>query len=296
MNETTITLDMEKIQKIKLFIATPMYGGQCYGMYTKSLLDTANLFSENGIMHQVYYLFNESLVTRARNYCVNAFLKSECTHLMFIDSDVSWKAMDLLYMLHLMATREDIRMFCGLYPKKCIAWEKVLHAAKSGMYDQHPVHLEKIAGDLVMNPDPEAYPDGIAPVFEPIQVKEGATGFMIIERSVFEEYQDAHPEYMYRPDHIREGEFKAGEQICAFFDTIINEENRYLSEDYMFSENCRKLGIKIWALPHIELMHSGSYIYQGKIVDMANVGVHATLDPEHAQKILDGKTAKSGKK
>ena len=101
---------------------------------------------------------------------------------------------------------------------------------------------------------------------------------------------------MYRPDHIREGEFKAREQICAFFDTIINEENRYLSEDYMFSENCRKLGIKIWALPHIELMHSGSYIYQGKIVDMANVGVHATLDPEHAQKILDGETAKSGKK
>ena len=25
-------------------------------------------------------------------------------------------------------------------------------------------------------------------------------------------------------------------------------------------------------------------------------GVHATLDPEHAQKILDGETAKSGKK
>ena len=64
----------------------------------------------------------------------------------------------------------------------------------------------------------------------------------------------------------------------------------------MFSENCRKIGIDIWALPMIELMHSGSYIYQGKIVDMANVGVHATLDPEHAQKILDGETAKSGKK
>ena len=157
--------------------------------------------------------------------------------------------------------------------------------------------LASLGGEFI--PDfqaPEAYPDGVAPVFEPIQVKEGATGFMIIERSVFEEYQDAHPEYMYKPDHIREGEFKAGEQICAFFDTLINEENRYLSEDYMFSENCRKLGIKIWALPHIELMHSGSYIYQGKIVDMANVGVHATLDPEHAQKILDGKTAKSGKK
>jgi hypothetical protein len=46
----------------------------------------------------------------------------------------------------------------------------------------------------------------------------------------------------------------------------------------------------------IELMHSGNYIYQGRIIDMANVGVHATLDPEHAQKIVDGETDKSSKK
>ena len=30
------------MRKIKLFIATPMYGGQCYGLYTKSLMDTTN--------------------------------------------------------------------------------------------------------------------------------------------------------------------------------------------------------------------------------------------------------------
>ena len=47
----------------------------------------------------------------------------------------------------------------------------------------------------------------------------------------------------------------------------------------MFSENCLELGIDIWALPMIELMHSGSYIYQGRLIDMAAVGVHATLDP-----------------
>ena len=59
MNETTITLDMEKIQKIKLFIATPMYGGQCYGMYTKSLLDTANLFQKTVFdIKYIIYLMN----------------------------------------------------------------------------------------------------------------------------------------------------------------------------------------------------------------------------------------------
>ena len=101
---------------------------------------------------RLYYLFNESLVTRARNYCVANFLKSDCTHLMFIDSDVSWQSMDLMYMTHLMAERDDIRVFCGLYPKKTIAWEKVLEAAKTGIYDEHPIHLEKVGGDMVFNP------------------------------------------------------------------------------------------------------------------------------------------------
>ena len=291
-----VELNIDEMRKIKLFIATPMYGGMCHGLYTKSLMDTTSNWGAHGMEFELYYLFNESLVTRARNYCVDAFLKSDCTHLMFIDSDVSWQTMDLMYMTHLMSERDDIRIFCGLYPKKTIAWEKVLHAAKTGIYDEHPVHLEKVAGDMVFNPDPEAYPDGEAPIHEPIIVKEGATGFMMVERSVFEDYGKAFPEYWYTPDHIREGNWKKGEKICAYFDTIINDENRYLSEDYMFSENCRKIGINIWALPMIELMHSGNYIYQGRIIDMANVGVHATLDPEHAQKIVDGETDKSSKK
>ena len=40
---------------------------------------------------------------------------------------------------------------------------------------------------MVFNPDPEAYPmEGSN--YEPVLVKEGATGFMMAERSVFEEY------------------------------------------------------------------------------------------------------------
>ena len=227
----TIDLNVEGIREnIKLFMATPMYGGMCNGLYTKSLMDTTAMCMQHGISNQIYYLFNESLITRARNYCVANFLKSDATHLMFIDSDICWRAMDLLYMLHLINENPDkLRVFCGLYPKKTIAWEKVLHAAKSGQYDNDPKGLEKIGGDMVFNPDPEAYPDGKAPIFEPVKIKEGATGFMIIQRSVFEEYAEAYPELLYTPDHIREGEFTMGEQITAFFDCIINEQNRYLS-------------------------------------------------------------------
>ena len=119
---------------------------------------------------------------------------------------------------------------------------------------------------------------------------------MIIQRSVFEEYAEAYPELLYTPDHIREGEFTMGEQITAFFDCVINEQNRYLSEDYMFSEYCRKIGIDIWALPMVELMHCGSYVFQGKVIDMAMSGVHATIDPAYVEKIQKDRAEKSSEK
>lgn len=286
MTETRqIQLDIPEMQKNKVFLATPMYGGMCHGLYTKSLMDTTAVSMNHGLHMQIYYLFNESLITRARNYAVANFLKSNADWLLFIDSDIAWGAMDMMYMWHLISTRKDIDVLCALYPKKTIAWEKVLHAAKSGAYDNDPRGLEKVAGDMVFNPLPEAYPNGQAPVFEPVKIKEGATGFMFVHRDVFTKYDEAHPERLYTPDHLREGEFEPGEQIMAYFDCIINEQNRYLSEDYMFSETVRNLGIDIWALPMIELMHCGSYIFQGSLIKMAQAGVHATIAPEDVKKL-----------
>lgn len=280
-----IKLDIPEMQKNKVFLATPMYGGMCHGLYTKSLMDTTAVAMNHGLHMQIYYLFNESLITRARNYAVANFLKSNADWLLFIDSDIAWGAMDMMYMWHLISTRKDIDVLCALYPKKTIAWEKVLHAAKSGAYDDDPRALEKVAGDMVFNPLPSEYPNGQAPVFEPVKIKEGATGFMFVHRDVFTKYDEAHPERLYTPDHLREGEFEPGEKIMAYFDCIINEQNRYLSEDYMFSETVRKLGTDIWALPMIELMHCGSYIFQGSLIKMAQAGVHATIAPEDVKKL-----------
>ena len=53
-------------------------------------------------------------------------------------------------------------------------------------------------------------------MFEPVQIKEGATGFMLIEKSVFKEYAEAYPELLNTPDHIREGDFQRDETIHAY--------------------------------------------------------------------------------
>ena len=136
-----INIPIEKLQERSLFIATPMYGGQCAGMYTKSVNDLASLCMHYKINAKFYYLFNESLITRARNYCCDEFLRSDCTHMIFIDSDIGFDARDVISMLALMNHEEDPQKYdilCAPYPKKCIAWEKIKAAVDQGKADEDP--------------------------------------------------------------------------------------------------------------------------------------------------------------
>ena len=72
-----IQIQMSDLQKKKIFVATPMYGGNCHGMYTKSTADLAKLGQAYEMDIKMFYLFNESLITRARNYCVDEFMRSD---------------------------------------------------------------------------------------------------------------------------------------------------------------------------------------------------------------------------
>ena len=77
-----IEVKIEELRKKKIFVATPMYGGMCGGQYTKSTAELSRLGVHYGMDIEFFYLFNESLITRARNYCVDEFLRNKnFTHL-----------------------------------------------------------------------------------------------------------------------------------------------------------------------------------------------------------------------
>ena len=121
-----LQVPISELQKCKLMVASPMYGGQCAGMYTRSIADLSALCHHHQIPLQVYYLFNESLITRARNYCCDEFMRSDATHLMFIDSDIGFNAQDVLGLLALSRDKDNgFDVVGGPYPKKCISWEKI---------------------------------------------------------------------------------------------------------------------------------------------------------------------------
>ena len=130
-----VSIQVEELRKRKIFVATPMYGGMCGGQYCKSSADLATLCTGYGVDVKFFYLFNESLITRARNYLVDEFMRSDCTHLMFIDADIGFDPNDVLAMAAIAEPGSDKEIVCGPYPKKTIAWEKVKRAVDKGFGD-----------------------------------------------------------------------------------------------------------------------------------------------------------------
>ena len=264
-----IKVKIDELRKNKLFVATPMYGGMAHGLYIKSSLDLQSTMNKYGIETKFSFLFNESLITRARNYLVDEFLRSDFTHLLFIDSDIHYNPQDVLA---LMALDKDI--IGGPYPKKSINWHNVAHAARNHP-EMEPRELENLVGEYVFN---VVKGTSQFTVTDPLEVLEIGTGFMMVKREVFEKMQKEYPTIQYKPDHVGQANFDGSRYIHAYFDTVIDTKesitgggsDRYLSEDYMFCQMWRKMGGTIFLCPWMKTQHIGTYAFTGNMPAVAN--------------------------
>jgi hypothetical protein len=255
-----------------------MYGGACAGMFAKSAADLSALCTQYGIPLQMYFLFNESLITRARNYCCDEFMRSTSQHMMFIDSDIGFNPQDVIAMMALQSQDEETyEIIGGPYPKKCISWEKIKSAVDKGIADEDANVLEKFVGDYVFNP--KGGQQSIA-ISEPCEVLEIGTGFMMISKKAMQKFADKYPEYLYRPDHVRTEHFDGSREIMMYFQAEVDPvTKRYLSEDYWFCQKAQAANIKTWFCPWMKLQHVGTYIFGGSLADLASIGAAATADP-----------------
>lgn len=253
-----IKAPLELLRKNKLFLATPQYGGMAGGLYTKSVANLTAMCTHHHIPLQHYFLMNESLITRARNYACDEFLRSDAQHLMFIDADISFEAQDVLALMSLQAQDEKYDVIGGPYPKKAISWEKIKMAVDKGFADEDPQVLDRFVGDYVFNPKNGQTQIRID---EPAEVLEIGTGFMMISRKAFEKF-DKHfgDRYKYRPDHVRTEHFDGSRLITQYFQAEID---KFDSEPYYrdvlqkiteypqgFEGDMREMALK--ALQHVD--------------------------------------------
>jgi hypothetical protein len=155
---------------LKLFLGLPQYGGNCSFTFARGLADLAGTFARAGVPFEAFFLANQSLVTRARNTIAARFMASDCTSLLFIDSDIGFTGSDVLELLRLQTNDPQYDVIGGRY------------------------RVKSLSGDYAVNyldgpPDPDSR--------EPVPVRTLATGFMLIRKNVFERLREVLPQLAY---------------------------------------------------------------------------------------------------
>jgi len=260
-----------KLHTSKLYILTPCYGCMCHVNYMCALIKTIETFRLYDFPLQVEFCKNDSLVSRARNNLIaKAMTDPETTHIMFIDSDITWDPMDIFKLI-----LSEKPLVGGIYPMKHYFWDKLV---------PKPGETKTPVEDMIARKNGNSYLSTIISDEEMIQynllrynmnylsshisinnnlaeVRHLATGFMLIHRPLLESMMAEHPKTKYVDDvsFLRPEENK---YAYALFDCGV-EEGHYFSEDWLFCHRWTKMGGKIYIDVSISLIHSGMEDYKG---------------------------------
>jgi hypothetical protein len=255
--QINITIPKEKIQEWNVFFALPCYDSHVTEPFMMSFLQALLYYKEIGLKYSVCTI-SDSLINRARNNLVAKFMGNESfTHMVFIDVDLQFDKEAILKLLW-----HDKDVVTASYPIKEINWDKIKEGATEGLEakdlmeyaTRYVVHMVK-PGESQLNIDNGA-----------IECYEAGTGFMLIKRQVFDKMFKKYKKLKYNDDT---GALNGVEKnfSYALFNSYVDEDGRFLSEDYGFCRYWQKIGGKVWVDPTINLTHFGRIKYVGKMLE-----------------------------
>ena len=135
-----------------------------------SILKLTLMLKEKNIEAIYYPIFFETLVPRARNGAIAHFMGSDCTHLLFINSDIVFEPDAVLKLLD-----HDKEIIGGTYPKKYMRLD--------GSY---PFDFTINGTIKIINDNPELF-----------KVSNIPSGFCLIKRELIMNLINANPQLKY---------------------------------------------------------------------------------------------------
>lgn len=211
---------------MKIFVAIPTYDGTLPIDVVRSLMDEQIAAVAGGDEIRTMFLPGCSLITMGRNALADAFLKSDCDRLVFVDADVSWKMGDLV---RLAKIKKDV-----------VGAAYRLKREKEG----YPVRF--LPTDQTIN---ECEPGLVEVLYMP-------TGFLAINRSVLQRMKEEDPDRFYTHD---------GQRHYCFFENPFHE-GQFIGEDVWFCHRWRRIGGAVHLAHEITLTHhQGQQKFTGNI-------------------------------
>lgn len=236
----------------KIFISTPCYDATMTMQYTISLLNLIQMCNNRNIGYVIDFVGNESLIPRARNKSLYKFMASDCTHLLFIDSDIEFQPDAVIDLLNY---NKDV--CCCVYPKKGFNWNRFMYSIQNEQTSQeHPGSrgLDYAYNALTDN-EGKIVKDG-----DFIRAKHASTGFMMIKKEIVEKLSKHYTELEIISDELSAMDQKMYGLFCCMI-----KDKQYLSEDYSFCERVSDIGGELWINVKHNLNHIGKYCFQSDI-------------------------------
>lgn len=199
----------EAVQPTKVFIGVPIYR-ENHHKFNASVMALA---MKPPVSFELHQSPGDSLITRARNRIAAAFLKSDCTHFLFLDNDLEFSPAQIKRLVD-----HDVDIVCGIYPKKQKELEWVMNTFGETKADSRGL----------------------------LKIKYAGTGALMVKRKVLMDMIEAFPEISYDADS-GETPGRKWDFYPAGVYKFPDASRRYLSEDWYFCQRALDLGYDIYA-------------------------------------------------
>lgn len=225
----------------RVMIGMPVGSGSVPWLTAASLISTTRACDREKLPVQLCTPVGSSVVTWARSFIVGQFLKSDATHLFWIDSDMVWAPADFFRLVGFGAAHDIIGAAYML--KKEPEQYVVNFPGKDNQYEVNGL------GN--------------------IRVTSLPIGFTIVQRRVIETIAETKPTLI---DKL------GGSEYPDFFRLGRQPNGNALGEDIAFFEDAAELGFNAWLDPSIKLGHVGMKVYSGDVI--ASLGLESYVPQE----------------
>lgn len=265
---STFTLKPRHKDAVNLLIGIPTYGDTLYDRLAILLLQLGLHLQNTGAGFKLVCV-GRTRVEKSRNIIASSFYSDPSfTHLLFIDSDMSFDAELVLKML------KFDKDFIGVAsPSRKVTWESV-HKAAGQVEDASELSRlgHKFIHQLNHPNDP--------PTKQQITIDQGFVrahavggGVLLLKRNVFDRIAQTYPD-LQEPVDVEERK-RGISEYYGFFNTLRpgGRDTKVMAEDYAFCYRWREgCGGDIWCSVSMPITHYGASPMTGRLQDQLSKG------------------------
>lgn len=232
---------------MRILVGTPTYNGQLTTPYTSSLLGLSKLLGNK----MEWATTNGTLIAFARNALASRVLEEDFSHLLFIDSDVSFQPEIVQRLIEF-----DQQIVGAVYPQRTIDQQRFFHQARS-RGDANSAWATSLSFPMTLETPHVSRGDFYRAETIP-------AGLMLIKREALEKIRQDYPD-LYRSAADSYYQSQGLKNVLQCFDPVYEQNGVAIGEDLSFCRRWRDKGGELWTIFDDTVGHFGPFLFRARL-------------------------------